>query len=159
MILLNFATEIKGTSTVEKHKDWIAVDSMSFGVGRAIHSVSGGKDRETSNPSFSELTFTKSTDISSGDLFMQSICGKSLGKAQIHFIQTGGTEANGQHYLSIELTDAIVSSYSISSSGERPVETFSLNYTQINFKYDAFDGTQIAAGTLKGWDLLKNQKI
>jgi type VI secretion system secreted protein Hcp len=129
---------------------------MQFGVGRAITVSGGGSDRETSNPSFSEITKSKSTDIASADLFMQSVCGKSLGKAEIHFVQTGGADKKQQVYLKIELTDAIVSSYSASSGGDRPSESFSLNFTQISYQYDQFTGSDIHTGTAKKWDLAKN---
>ncbi|MEK6234408.1 MAG: type VI secretion system tube protein Hcp [Planctomycetales bacterium] len=73
MILMKFATEVKGESTVASHENWITVDSIQLGVGRSITQVGGGGDRETSNPSFSEATFTKSTDVASAELFMQAI--------------------------------------------------------------------------------------
>jgi len=63
MILLKFATAINGESIVAAHDKWIHIDSVSFGVGRAITSVGGGGDRETSNPSFSEVSLTKSLDV------------------------------------------------------------------------------------------------
>lgn len=157
MILLKFETVIKGESTVANHTDWITVDSVQMGVGRSISSVAGGGDRETSNPSFSEVTCTKSTDIASAELFMQAICGMDLGKAELHFIQTGGTSAKGQVYLTLELSEAIVSSYSMSSGGDRPTESFSLNFTKISYKYDKFDGKTVTAGTAKKWDIEKNE--
>jgi type VI secretion system secreted protein Hcp len=156
MILLKFATQIKGDSIVTGHTEWITISKLQMGVGRAISVSGGGKDRETSNPSFSELTLTKSTDIASADLFMQAVCGRSLGKAEIHFMQTGGADKQDQTYLEIELTDAIVSSYSSNSGGDRPTETISLNFTQISYKYDAFNGDAITTGTAKKWDLAKN---
>lgn len=156
MILLKFATAINGDSVVDGHEKWITISSLQMGVGRAISVSGGGADRETSNPSFSELTLTKSTDIASADLFMQAVCGKSLGKAEIHFIQTGGADKKHQVYLKIELTDAIVSSYSASSGGDRPSESFSLNFTQISYQYDAFSGDKVTTGTAKKWDLTKN---
>lgn len=156
MILLKFATAINGDSIVAGHEQWITISSVQLGVGRAISVSGGGKDRETSNPSFSEVTLTKSTDIASADLFMQSVCGKSLGKAEIHFVQTGGADKKQQVYLKIELTDAIVSSYSASSGGDRPSESFSLNFTQISYQYDAFSGDNITTGTAKKWDLMAN---
>ena len=149
MILLKFATAINGDSVVDGHEKWITIQSLQFGVGRAITTSGGGADRETSNPSFSEVTLTKSTDIASADLFMQAVCGKSLGKAELHFIQTGGADKKQQVYLKIELTDAIVSSYSASSGGERPSESISLNFTQIS-------GDNVTTGTAKKWDLSKN---
>ncbi|WP_332876516.1 Hcp family type VI secretion system effector [Massilia sp. S19_KUP03_FR1] len=156
MILLKFAVAINGDSVVDSHEKWITISSLQIGVGRAISVSGGGADRETSNPSFSEITLTKSTDIASADLFMQAVCGKSLGKAEIHFLQTGGSDKKQQVYLKIELTDAIVSSYSASSGGDRPSESFSLNFTQISYQYDAFSGDNIVTGTAKKWDLTKN---
>ena len=158
MILLKFATAINGESTVAGHDKWITISSIQFGVGRGISSVGGGGDRETSNPSFSEVTLSKSMDVASTELFMQATCGKSLGKAEIHFIQTGGADAKGQVYLKIELEEVLVSSYSASSGGERPSESFSLNFTKISYNYDKFDGDKIVKGTPKKWDLEKNEK-
>ncbi len=158
MILLAFKTAIKGDSTVDSHKDWITIDSLQFGVGRAISSSGGGMDRETSNPSFSELTLTKSMDKASTELMMQAACGKSLEEAKIHFIQTGGADAKGQTYLEITLEDPIISSYSISSGGDRPSESFSINYNAIQMQYNVFKNGKVAEkGEVKGWDLEKNE--
>ena len=99
---------------------------------------------------------TKKMDVASTELFMQATCGKSLGKAEIHFIQTGGTAAKGQSYLMLELDEAIVSSYSMNSDGDRPSESFSLNFTKISYQYDKFDGGKIVTGTAKKWNLEKN---
>ena len=153
---MKFEKEIKGSSTVKGHENWICVDSFNLGVGRSISTSGGGNDRDTSNPSFSEVTFTKSTDIASSDLFIQAVCGSSLGKAEIHFVQTSGNSGD-QVYLKYELDQAIVSSYSISSSGERPSESFSLNFTKITKQYDAFDGDKKKTGTPRKWDLMANK--
>jgi len=157
MILLKFETQIKGDSTVTGHTDWITIDSLQMGVGRAITMSGGGKDRDTSTPSFSEITLTKSTDMASADLFMQAVCGKSLGKAEIHFIQTGGVDAAEQVFLKIELSEAIISSYSASSGGDRPQESFSINFTEISYQYDAFSGDKVTTGTAKKWNLKTNK--
>ena len=160
MILLKFATEIKGDSTVASHENWITCDSIQWGVGRAISASGGGQDRETSNPSFSEVTISKSMDKASTELMMQAASGKSLGDATIHFIQTGGTDAKGQHYLEYILGEAIISSYSVSSGGERPNENFAINYTTLKQQYSVFkDGKQAETGDAKGWDLEKNEAL
>ena len=159
MILLNLDDgKIKGDSAVDGYEDWITLDSVQFGVGRAISTSGTGKDRDTSNPSFSEITITKSTDTTSGELFQQSCGGKAMGKAELVWIQTGGTDEGNQPYLTIELTDPIISSYSISSGGERPNESVSLNFTKIKFRYDAFDGAKITKGRDVTWDLMTNKK-
>jgi type VI secretion system secreted protein Hcp len=156
MILLKFQTQIKGTSTVSGHTDWITIDALQMGVGRAISVSGGGTDRDTSNPSFSEISLTKATDIASAVLFMQAVCGKSLGKAEIHFMQTGGSDKKQQVFLTIELEAPIISSYSVASSGERPSETFSINFTKISYQYDSFTGESVKTGTPKKWDLEAN---
>ncbi|HSY29904.1 MAG TPA: type VI secretion system tube protein Hcp [Burkholderiaceae bacterium] len=156
MILLKFATAINGDSVVDGHEKWITIDSLQFGVGRAISASGGGADRETSNPSFSEFTLTKSTDIASADLFMQAVCGKSLGQAQIDFIQTGGADKKQQVYMTLLLEEAIVSAYSASSGGDRPHESLSLNFVKISYVYNAFSGGKVTTGTPKNWDLTKN---
>ena len=160
MILLNFkGTQIKGTSTVDGHKDWITIDAIQMGVGRAISTSGGGADRDTSNPSFSEISMTKVTDLASADLFMQAVCGKRLGDAEIHFIQTGGPDKKQQVFLKLILGSAIISSYSASSNGERPSETISINFTTISYEFDSFTGDTVITGTPKKWDLEANAKI
>lgn len=159
MILLKFATEIKGDSTVAGHENWITLDSAQFGVGRSISVSGGGKSRDTSNPSFSEMTANKSTDMSSSDLFFQAVAGKSLGKAEIHWIQTAGTDSEGQVYLKVELEEAIVSSYSLTSGGERPNESFAINFTKFSYQYDDYTGSTKVTGTPKKWDLMANKSF
>ena len=43
MILLKFATEIKGDSTIKGHENWINISSFQLGVGRSVTSGGGGK--------------------------------------------------------------------------------------------------------------------
>ena len=160
MILLNFkGKQIKGTSTVSAHDSWITVEAINMDVARAISTSGGGTDRDTSNPSFSEFRLTKSTDLASADLFMEAVCGKSLGIAEIHFVQTGGADVKDQVFLKMELEEAIISDYHLSSTGERPSETFSINFTKISYQYDSFTGESVKTGTPKKWDLEANAKI
>ena len=113
--------------------------------------ASGSGSRQASEPSVSEVTFSKSTSIDSGDLFFQGLCGTGV-DAEIHIINTQ-SKAN-KPYFKITLKDAMISSYSVSSGGDRPSESFSLNFTKIKYQYDQYDGdTLIAAGTPKGWDI------
>jgi type VI secretion system secreted protein Hcp len=151
MILLKFEKAIKGDSKTEGFTDQITCDSVQWGVGRAVSSSGQSTDREVSNPSFSEVTFSKSTDISSSELFAQAIHGKSLGKASVTFINTH--EGKPQPYMQVDLHDAIVSSYSASSGGDRPSESFSLNFTKQVLAYKQFDGDKVVADGAKGWDL------
>ncbi|NEV63987.1 Hcp family type VI secretion system effector [Thiorhodococcus minor] len=154
MILLDFEGVIKGDAQQSGHEDWINLTSIQLGVARTITVSGSGKDRETSTPNFSEVACSKDADIASNELFAQSIYGKKIcDKAIVHFIQTGGEGAD-QVYMEYELYEPIVSSYSISSGGERPMESFTVSFTKIVQKYTQFDagGTQTQA-TDKGFDL------
>lgn len=154
-IIVDFAGKIKGNVGVDAHDGWVTVDSMQFGAGRSVSTVGGGKSREVSNPSFSELTFSRSTDISSPEIYKAAIGGASLGNMTIKYYQT--YENTVQIYLTMTLVEAIVSHYSISSGGDRPTESFSVNYAKIEYQYDDFDGAKKKTGTPVKWDLMANK--
>ncbi len=158
MILLQL-TGITGDSSISGHSGWISINSLSFGVGRGISSSTGGSDRETSTPSFSEITLSKAVDIASTNLFAQSIYGMKIGDTcTFDFIQTGGTGAEVQIYMQLILSNPIISAYSITSGGDRPSESFSINFTKIIYKYTQFKvgGTPTQADP-KGFDLTTGQ--
>lgn len=156
MILIKFATEIKGQSTVDGHAGWINVESLQVGIGRSIQSQTGGSaKREVSSPSVSEITFSRQSDMASPELFFQACGGVSLGKCEIHLLQV--IENKPQVFMKIELEDALVSSYSVSSGGDVPSESFAVNFTKISYQFDTFDGKKITTGTAKKWDLSANK--
>ena len=157
MILIKFDPELKGDSKVEGHTDWISVDTFQFGVGRGVSTSGAGTDRDTSNPSFSEVTISKSMDIASAQLMLETACGLAMTTATIHFIQTGGKDAKGQHYLEIILDKPILSGYSISSGGDRPQESLSINYNGFKMQYNQLsEGGTVVEGEAKGYDLKAN---
>ena len=155
MILMKLG-KINGDSDIAGHEKWITVDSLQIGVGRSVSTSGGGKDRDTSNPSFSEVTISKGMDIASPDIFIGAAGESAADKAEIHFIQTA--DGKPQVYLKLDLIEPLISSYSMSSGGERPSESFSLNFTKIEYQYDAYSGKTKTTGTPKKWNLIKNEK-
>ena len=126
------ATTAKGGS--------IEISSFQFGVGRGISSPTGGSaDRESSAPSVSEIVITKSQDSASPNFFKSVAAGhSSLGTCTITFDK--GSQPKGITYLTITLTNVLVSSYSISSGGDRPTESITLNFTKIEYS-NKIEGT------------------
>ena len=160
MILMKFDPEIKGDSKIEKHTGWIAVENFQFGVGRAISVSAEGADRDTSNPSFSEVSIAKAMDIASPQLFIEAACGKAMNSVTFHWVQTGGKDAKGQHFLEVVLKKPILSSYSAASAGERPSESLSINYNEIQVTYSPFEeGGTAKPGKPKGYDLKANKAV
>jgi len=45
----------------------------------------------------------------------------------------------GRTYAEYKLTNALVSAYSMSTGGERPDESISINFTKVEFKHIAYD--------------------
>lgn len=128
--------KINGDATHENHKQWMTLDSLQWGVGRAIATpVGSAKNREASEPSISEVTVTKQMDESSPTLFTEACTGKAM-KVEIHLVTTGDP---GDTYMEYTLTDAMISGYSVSSGGDRPSESLSLNFTKLETKYTPYD--------------------
>ncbi len=122
--------KIKGDVTADGHQDWIELNSFQWGVGRGISSPTGGaKDRESSAPSLSEITVTKAQDAATGELLTESYQGKGV-KVTIDFCKTD--KGKLEKFLTFELEDAMISGYSLSSGGDRPSESLSLNFVTIN---------------------------
>ncbi len=155
MILFKFKKEIKGEATIKGFEGWLNAGSMQFGVGRGVSSPSGGSGkREVSAASISEVTFSRESDLASPELFFQACGGQTLELATINIVQVENNEP--KVHVAIELTDPIVSGYSISTGGDNPSESVTLNFTKISFQYNSFDGKKVTQSAAKKWDLSKN---
>jgi len=142
---------IKGDATHDEHKDWIAIGSMQWGVGRAISTPTGAaENREASEPSVSEVTMTKEADCSSIHLFKEACTGNKGTLSTIHVVQTGSP---GRLLLEYKLTNSLVSGYSCSSGGDTPSESISVNFTKIEFKYINYDQAGNPSPATASYDL------
>ena len=149
---------IDGDATHQDHKKWIDVESLQWGAGRAIMTPTGRvMGREASEPSISEVTFTKTLDASSAHLFTESTTGAAGKKVEIHLVSTGSP---GDTYLTYELTNCLVSGYSVSSGGDRPSESVSVNFTKIEMKYTPYDENHKAGSPIPaGYDMATTKKV
>jgi len=130
-IYMNY-NDIPGDVTAEGHEKWIELNSCQWGVGRGISSPTGASaDRESSAPSVSEITVTKATDVSSTKVLNEAYQGEGQ-KVQIDFCKTD--KGKLEVFLTLTLTNCMISGYSVSSGGDRPSESLSLNFTKVEFK-------------------------
>lgn len=157
-IYMKFGSDIKGAVTTDGWKEWIEIDSFQWGVGRGIGSATGGSEsREASNPSISELVVTKRMDKSSPKLFEDAVGGDMSTEVVIHFTTT--TKDKVDKYLEFTLTDVGLSGYSVSSGGDMPSESLSLNFTKVIWSYTGKD-SKIGGTALKvGYDLGQHKKV
>jgi type VI secretion system secreted protein Hcp len=145
--------DIKGQVTESQHKEWIELHSLQYGVGRGIPTAVGaGTNREASLPSVSEIVCTKGFDNSSVELYKLALAGKAK-EGVLHCVTVGGNEQT-HTYLEIKLTDCLISGYSMSSGGDKPSESISLNFTKIEYRFIGLDakGGELAPKSA-GWDL------
>jgi type VI secretion system secreted protein Hcp len=134
-IFLNY-DGIPGDVTAAGHEKWIQCSSFQWGVGRGISNASSSPaDREGSTPSVSEIVVTKDTDSASPPLMRASLGLAPVGEGKdvkIDFCKTDTSQP--EPYLSLTLNNTLVSGWSISSGGDRPTETVTLNFTKVEFK-------------------------
>jgi type VI secretion system secreted protein Hcp len=140
---------IKGNATGD-YADHIAVSSMTFGVSRAVSMEAGNlSDRETSKPSLTEITITKTTDMSTAPLFKSAVGGSDAKNAGIKFARTGKDQL--QEYMVYKLSNCIVSGYTISAFDEGIAEeTVTLSYGKIEISYTGSDAANKGAGPQRG---------
>lgn len=124
---------IQGDVTSKGHEQWIELSSWQWGVGRGITSATASEaDREGSTPSVSEIVVTKVTDGASPNLMRASLGVKPAGEGKtvkIDFCKTD--QDKPEPYLQFELENTLISGFSMSSGGDRPTESLSLNFTKI----------------------------
>lgn len=129
---------MKGEVTAEGYKDWVELSSFQWGVGRGIASgVGGGSKREASAPSVSEITVSKTLDAFSPSALKEAIGGEGV-QVKIDLTRTDG-KGNHIAYQKYILEGVMISGYSLSSGGDRPSESLSLNFTKFDSEYIKLD--------------------
>src|SRR5579884_4409311 len=133
---------INGDVTTAGHEKWIQVNSFQWGVGRGINNASSSaSDREGSTPSVSEVVVSKDNDSASANLMRASLGlgpGAEGKTVKIDFCKTDTSQP--EPYLQLTLTNTLTSGWSVSSGGDRPSETVTLNFTKVEFKTTGMGG-------------------
>ncbi len=151
--------DIIGDVQVSGFEDQIACDSFSFSVSRSIGAASSGSSRDRSDPSFSDITCTKSLDLSSAKLFGQAAFGVTTPEVVISFVESG-SKSESLVFLEYKLTNVLVSSYSTQGNADdRPSETITLVFDKIEVKFIKFVDGKKTSEVKEGYDLISNKKV
>jgi type VI secretion system secreted protein Hcp len=105
--------DITGDVTESAHYGWIELKSFSFGV-----------QRSTTN----EIRVTKGSDSASAALQQQALSGSSV-DATIDLIRDEGGVS-----LRIVMSETMISSITVSGSGDTPLESITLNFTKVDLQ-------------------------
>jgi len=147
---------IEGDTTAQSHEQWITCDSIQWGGGRGIGTPTGSaKNREASMVSVSEVVITKAQDGASPELLKRSYVGTEGEDVTIHLTTTSNEGVNT--IMELLLTNTLVSAFSMSSGGDRPSESVSMNFTKIEstFHNQAHEGTEASDPFAVTYDLAK----
>jgi type VI secretion system Hcp family effector len=143
---------ILGDSADAKHKDWIEIESFSWGMSNA-GSHAGGGGGGAGKVSMQDFHFVMPANKSSPQLLASAAAGRVLPEATLLVRRTSpGQEAD---YLKIKLQDILVSSIQTQSHDSSvPMEEVTLNFTKLSQTYVAQDpATGKRLGTATGeWD-------
>jgi len=131
---------IDGASTDENHPKWTLVEAISFPISRSI--PSGAKDfqRARGETSLGDIVLVRELDKASVKLAEACATGKFFKSVEIHM--TTDVKGKNEPYLTIKLSDVIISSYSfhgVSSGNPLPSEELSLNYSEIEWTYSVIN--------------------
>ena len=143
---------VPGDVTTQGFEKWIELQSFQWGVGRGIGSaMSGQASRESSIPSVSEIVVTKRMDGSSPGLWTDSVAGQLNTTVKIAFTTT--SKGATTQFLNYELTNTGLSGYSLSSGGDMPTESLSLNFTKVVWSFTGTDPSVSGTPVTQGYDL------
>ena len=149
---------IDGAVTTKGFEKWIELHSLQWGVGRAIGTAARGlTSRESSEPSISEVVVTKKMDVASNKLFQDAVGGDLSSTVTIKLTTT--TKDTVTTFLKYELTNTGLSGYSLSSGGDAPVESLSLNFTKVMITYTGTDAKTGGSPDTVGYDLTQMSKV
>jgi type VI secretion system secreted protein Hcp len=146
---------LKGESVVKGFEDQIQLLSWGWGMTQSgtTHTASGGGAGKVD---VSDLQVSKHVDAASPMLALACCKGTHYDTATLTMRKAGGTALE---YVTLTLTDLIVTSYSVSEGGggDLLTDTFTLNFGKFKFSFQPQDnkGAKKGGAIDATWDIAK----
>ena len=133
---------IPGESKDGFHKNWIEIESFSWGASSTGAGSGGGGG--AGKVSLNDLTFVQAANKASPKLMEACAEGRHLKDATLSLRKSGGKQ---EPYLTYKLSDVLVSSFQTGGSGSdvRPMEELALNFGRVSVSYTDASGETTAA--------------
>ncbi len=150
---------IQGESTDSKHKNEIEVLSYNHGVSQMASMTRSSTGSGTAERvSHQEFVFSKEMDKST-PVFNKFVCvGDHI--PTIHFYCRRAKGDSPVDFMTYELKDTVITSYSVSGGSGVPTETISLNYGEIKWTYVETDDSDATKGNVEhGWSIIDNKLL
>jgi type VI secretion system secreted protein Hcp len=152
VIILDMGPDVKGESTRSGFVGKIELLSFSHGVAMQITGDISNSERTSGKPNHQDMTVTKYLD-SASPVLNQSCCeGRAF--PQVEIIIGRDDPGSTAELMRYTMKNVVISSISIGGGGgDKPVETVTLNYNQITWKFNS----QRSEGGAEGrWNLSTN---
>ena len=157
VLILDMGDDVRGESTLPGFGGKIEVLSFSHGVAMQMTGDISSPERTSGKPNHMDLAVTKYLDATTPVLNQACCQGKVFPKIDVII----GRNDNGKviEFMRYTIKSVLISSVSVGGGGgERPVETLTLNYNQITWKFTAPKSDASPQRIVEGkWDLAKNQ--
>ena len=150
---------IKGDSCDEKHREWIDVLGIEWGVAQPA-ATGGGASQERAD--FDDLTIVKMFDAASPVIYGYCARGSKIDKIVIDLCHVAGDRHT---FGVIKVSKATISRVQVTSAAGhwavvRPVEIVSFRYKKIEWAFTAVDLDGKPGGKITGgWDLGSNTAV
>lgn len=146
---------LKGESVVKGFEDQMQILSWGWGMTQTgtTHAASGGGAGKVE---VHDLQVVKTIDAASPNLALSCAKGTHYDSATLTMRKAGGTALE---YVTLTLTDVIISSYSVAESGgDQLQDTVSLNFGKFKFSYQPQDnkGAKKGGAIDATYDIAKN---
>lgn len=142
-------TGIDGESTISDYPNKINIASFNHGISQPMAINPDHAGRTTGRISAQEFTVSRQMDKASVPIIDSLVTAKNLGVVKIHLLKSSGATGDGQTlYMTYELEETMISNYQVGGGMGTPMETFSLNYTKINWNYVPQESTGALKGTV-----------
>lgn len=144
---------VNGESKLTTFPASTQINSFQWGASSTAGSNVGSGRAGAGKVEMSDMTFTKQRGSASSALQMFVFNGKIIPKAELRFYKPGVAA----EYLAIKLENVSITSWSISTDGGAPIESFSLKFTRfITEDVEPSMGGKTEKRKSAGWDLSKN---
>lgn len=126
-----FTPESVGNIYQNGHENESAIMSYDYGTATPLNQAGQISGQRSHQP----LRVTKHLDKSSPLLFEASNKGETLTTVELKMYRTSYA-GKQEHYYTIVLTDAVISSLNSSSNGSEPIEALSFSYRKIELRHE-----------------------
>ena len=120
--------DIQGESTDDRHKGEIEILSYTWGLAHPV--AAGGA--VTGRATFQNVSFTHHIDKASPKIMEACALNRRLPEARITHRRPGGAQPE---YLTLKLTNVVVTSVSLSDTVGGGIENVTLAFAQVDFEY------------------------